>query len=223
VSPLIARRGQKKHEGGKDDPEALKMPGLDADVPFMGRSDTAERIGESFDGVLAAAQEGADWAVAVLYRSLQPQVLRFLRARARQDAEDIASQAWLEVARALPRFSGEEDDFRALVFTIARRLADHRRAARRRPVDLVGAEILTGITDGAAPDEEVLASLAGDAAARRVAELLSPDQAEVVLLRVVAGLSVEEVAALLGKRPATVRVLQHRALRRLAQKLGDDR
>jgi RNA polymerase sigma-70 factor, ECF subfamily len=190
----------------------------------MGRPDTTERIGESFEGVLAAAQEGAEWAVAVLYRSLQPQVLRFLRARVPQDAEDIASQAWLEVARALPRFSGEEDDFRALVFTIARRrLADHRRATRRRPVDLVGAELLTGISDGAAPDDEVLASLTGDAAARRVAELLSPDQAEVVLLRVVAGLSVDEVAALLGKRPGTVRVLQHRALRRLAEKLGDDR
>ena len=224
MSRRLGGRSQRRRRDGEEGPEGLKARDLGADVPFMGRPDTTERIGESFDGVLAAAQEGAEWAVAVLYRSLQPQVLRFLRARVPQDAEDIASQAWLEVARALPRFSGEEDDFRALVFTIARRrLADHRRATRRRPVDLVGAEILTGISDGAAPDDEVLASLAGDAAARRVAELLSPDQAEVVLLRVVAGLSVDEVAALLGKRHGTVRVLQHRALRRLAKKLGDDR
>jgi RNA polymerase sigma-70 factor, ECF subfamily len=224
VNRRLGGRGQKKRRDGEDGYDGLKARGLGADVPFVGRASTTERIGENFDGVLAAAQEGAEWAVAILYRSLQPQVLRFLRARVPQDAEDIASQAWLEIARSLPRFSGGEDDFRGLVFTIARRrLADHRRATGRRPVDLVGPEVLTGITDGAAPDDEVLAGLAGDAAARRVAELLSPDQAEVVLLRVVAGLSVDEVAALLGKRPGTVRVLQHRALRHLAEKLGDDR
>ena len=190
----------------------------------MARPGTTERIGESFEDVLAAAQEGAEWAVAVLYRSLQPRVLRFLRARAPQDAEDIASQAWLEIARALPRFSGGEDDFRALVFTVARRrLADHRRTARRRHLDLVGDDTLTGVAGGTTPDDEVLTHLAGEDAARRIAEILPRDQADVVLLRVVAGLSTDEMAAALGKRPGTVRVLQHRALRRLAKELGDSR
>lgn len=189
----------------------------------MGRADTGDRVGESFDDVLSAAQVGAEWAVSVLYRSLQPRLLRFLRARAPQDAEDIASQAWLEVARALPRFQGGEDDFRALVFTVARRrLSNHRRALRRRPVEPVDDEALAGIAGGRAAEDEALARLSGDEAARLISALLPPEQAEIVLLRVVGGLSADEVAALLGRRPGSVRVLQHRALRRLAEELGDD-
>jgi RNA polymerase sigma-70 factor (ECF subfamily) len=196
---------------------------LGADVPVVGRPDTGDRLGESFADVLAAAQVGAEWAVSILYRSLQPRLLRFLGARAPQDAEDIASQTWLEVARALPRFQGGEDDFRALVFTVARRrLANHRRTVRRRPVDPVGDEALAGIAGGRAAEDEALARLSGDEAARLITTLLPPEQAEIVLLRVVGGLSADEVAALLGRRPGTVRVLQHRALRRLAKKLGDD-
>jgi RNA polymerase sigma-70 factor (ECF subfamily) len=199
------------------------MPGLGADVPEMARPDTGERLGESFADVLCAAQAGAEWAVAVLYRSLQPRVMRFLRAQAPRDAEDIGSQAWLEIAQALPRFQGDEDAFRALVFTVARRrLSNHRRTMRRRPVDLVGDETLAGVAGERAAEDVALSRLSGDEAARRIADLLPAEQAEIVLLRVVAGLSAEEVAALLGRRPGTVRVLQHRALRRLAQKLGDD-
>ena len=174
---------------------------------------------------MAAAQAGAEWAVAVLYRSLQPRLLRYLRAQAPgQDAEDIAAQAWLEIAKALPRFTGDEDGFGALVFTVARRrLADHRRAVRRRPVDLVGDDALVSVPAGpGGPEDAALARLGGEEAARRLAELLPADQAEVVLLRVVGGLSVDQVAALLGRRPGTVRVLQHRALRRLARHLGDE-
>ncbi len=193
-----------------------------ADAPSVSRDSKVERIGESFDDVLAAAQAGAEWAIAVLYRSLQPRLLRFLRAQAPQDAEDIASQAWLEIARGLGRFSGSEDEFCALVFTVARRrLADHRRAARRRPVDLTGDEVLTALPGAGLVEDDVLASVEGNEAARRIAELLPADQAEIVLLRVVAGLSVDEVARLVGRRPGTVRVLQHRALQRLAKKLGD--
>jgi RNA polymerase sigma-70 factor (ECF subfamily) len=189
----------------------------------MGHPETGERLGESFADVLSAAQVGADWAVAVLYRSLQPRLLRFLVAQAPQDAEDIASQAWLEIARALPRFEGDEDAFRALVFTVARRrLSNHRRSRRRRPVELAGDEALAGVPSDHTAEDQALSRLSGDEAARRIADLLPPEQAEIVLLRVVAGLGAEEVAALLGRRPGTIRVLQHRALRRLAQKLGDD-
>jgi RNA polymerase sigma-70 factor, ECF subfamily len=184
----------------------------------------SQRVGEGFDDVLAAAQAGAEWAVAVLYRSLQPRLLRFLRAQAAvHDAEDIAAQTWLEVAKGLARFSGDEDGFGAFVFTVARRrLTDHRRAARRRPVDLVGDDSLASVAGGADPETETMARLGGEDAARRLAALLPPEQAEVVLLRVVAGLTVDQVAELLGRKPGTVRVLQHRALRRLARQLGDE-
>ena len=202
----------------------LKNAAPRADVQNVPTTPNAARLGEGFDDVMAAAQAGADWAVAVLYRSLQPRLLRFLRAQTQaHDAEDIAAQTWLEIARALPRFAGDEDGFGAFVFTVARRrLADHRRAVRRRPLDLVGDDALLTLAEKGDTEDDALAHLGGEEAARRLAELLPPDQADVVLLRVVAGLSVDQVAELLGRRPGTVRVLQHRALRRLARQLGDD-
>lgn len=179
-------------------------------------------LGDEFARVLAAARAGEEWAVARLYRALQPAVLRYLMARDAAEAEDVAAQVWLEVARALPRFEGDEDGFRALVFTIARRrLLNARRGRGRRRSDPVPVESLASVEAPDDPAAEVVARLDGAAAAARIAALLPPDQAEVVLLRVVGGLSVEEVAAIVGKRPATVRVMQHRALRRLAAALGD--
>jgi RNA polymerase sigma-70 factor, ECF subfamily len=183
-------------------------------------------LGDQFLGILTAAQEGGDWAVAALYRWLQPAVVGYLRARAGDDAEDLASETWLSVARGLTGFSGDEAAFRSWVFTIAhRRLVDHHRSGARRPrTRSLSAE---GEGGGAAvdmparddPAGEAVAALTGDAAVRRIVDLLPPDQAEIVLLRVVAGLPVDDVARITGRRPGTVRVLQHRALRRLAERL----
>jgi RNA polymerase sigma-70 factor (ECF subfamily) len=188
---------------------------------------TRHSLGDQFQGILTAAQDGGEWAVAVLYRWLHPAVDGYLRGRAGDDAEDLASETWLAVARALPTFSGDETAFRSWVFTIAhRRLVDHHRASARRPRTRSltppegdgydGSVELVGPDDPAA---EVTAALAGHEAVRRIVALLPPDQAEIVLLRVVAGLPVDEVAAATGRRPGTVRVLQHRALRRLADRL----
>jgi RNA polymerase sigma-70 factor, ECF subfamily len=181
-------------------------------------------LGDEFGRVLAAAQVGEQWAVGRLYRALQPGVLRYLAARQPTDAEDIASQVWLEVARGLARFDGGEEEFRALVFTIARRrLSDARRARRRRRSDPVPVQMLAETasrTDD--PADAVAAQVDGSEAIQRIAALLPAGQAEIVLLRVVGELSVEEVAAIVGKRPATVRVVQHRALRRLAKELSGE-
>jgi RNA polymerase sigma-70 factor (ECF subfamily) len=191
---------------------------------------TRHSLGDQFQGILTAAQDGGDWAVAILYRWLQPAVVSYLRARAGDDAEDLASETWLAVARALSTFSGDEAAFRSWVFTIAhRRLVDHHRASARRirtrsltPAEGDGHEGREGPVELPGTDDpaaEVVAAVTGDAAVRRIVALLPPDQAEIVLLRVVAGLPVDEVAAITGRRPGTVRVLQHRALRRLADRL----
>jgi RNA polymerase sigma-70 factor (ECF subfamily) len=193
---------------------------------------TRHSLGDQFQGILTAAQDGGEWAVATIYRWLHPAVFGYLRARAGDDAEDLASETWLAVARALPTFSGDETAFRSWVFTIAhRRLVDHHRATARRPRtrSLIPAEPegeRTGRTpvELAGPDDpaaEVMAAMAGDEAVRRIVALLPAEQAEIVLLRIVAGLAVDEVAAVTGRRPGTVRVLQHRALRRLADRLGN--
>jgi RNA polymerase sigma-70 factor (ECF subfamily) len=178
-------------------------------------------IGPGFDTVLVAAQAGAEWAVAELYRAHDPKVRRYLRAQEPADHLDIAADTWLDAARNLHTFAGSEHAFAGWLFTIARRrLADHRRARRRRPVDPTPPEAFAGLS---APSAEA-AALAGpldEDAARRLVELLPPDQAEVLLLRVVADLDVESVARITGKRPGAVRVAQHRALKRLATLLED--
>ena len=173
----------------------------------------------SFDTVLEAARSGAEWAVSSMYLSLQPALLRYLRAQESSDAEDIASEVWLGVARGLRRFEGGEQDFRRWVFAIGRRrLIDHRRAVKHRRTDVPFDELHA---DGPRSSEEEPASFEGVTAAdalRRIGSL-PPDQADVVLLRVIGGFSSEEVGELVGKRPGTVRVLQHRALLRLASDL----
>jgi RNA polymerase sigma-70 factor (ECF subfamily) len=161
--------------------------------------------------------------VSHLYRSLQPGLLRYVASREPREAEDVASQVWLEVARSLSRFEGLEQEFRAFVYTIARRrVSNARRTRARHPADLVPSETLSeGVAARNDPASEAAGNVDSDLAVRRIVGYLSPQQADVVLLRIVAGLPVDEVAAIVGKRPAAVRVIQHRALRRLALVLDD--
>jgi RNA polymerase sigma-70 factor (ECF subfamily) len=172
----------------------------------------------AFQGALAAARLGEEWAVALLWRDLHPRILRYLRvAVGDSDAEDVASDVWLEVARGLGRFDGDESAFRAWVFTIARRrVIDAGRKVQRRRTDPMSPQQFD--REPADAPDELEARLALDAALRRVARL-PDDQAEVVALRVLAGLSAEQVAEIVGKRAGAVRVLQHRGLRRLANEL----
>ena len=176
-------------------------------------------IGPQFRDLLAAAQAGDEQAFAVVWRDLQPAVLRYFRVAAPEAAEDLAADTWVSVIRKLKQFRGDERAFRAWVFTVARhRAIDWRRQAARRPTSSVPVEQLA---ERPAPDDPVAQMLEGHsprAALALVAEL-PPDQAEVVALRVLAGLEVAEVARIVGKRPGAVRVLTHRGLRRLARRL----
>jgi RNA polymerase sigma-70 factor (ECF subfamily) len=176
-------------------------------------------IGPRFPDLLAAAQGGDEQAFAVLWRDLQPAVLRYCQVAAGQAAEDLAADTWMAVIGGLRRFRGDERAFRAWIFTVARhRAIDWHRQAARRPTHSIPAERLS---ERPAPDDPVLQVLERQstwAALALVAELPA-DQAEVVALRVLGGLEVAEVARIVGKRPGTVRVLAHRGLRRLAQRV----
>lgn len=174
-------------------------------------------LGEEFEGVLAAARAGSSWAVAALYRDLQPSLLGYLRAQEPGHAEDLASDVWLGVGQGIGRFEGGEGAFRGWVFTIARRrVLDLRRQRGRRKTDLAPTEQFEAIPAAESPEATVLAALGGEDARELLVSVLPPDQADVVLLRVIGGLDTDQVANVLGKRPGSVRVLQHRALRRLA-------
>lgn len=90
-----------------------------------------------------AAQDGAQWAIAVLWRELHPRLLRFLRGLDPVAAEDVEAETWLVAARDLATFRGDEQRFRAGVFTIARsRLIDARRREARRPSLMLPPEAL---------------------------------------------------------------------------------
>ena len=178
-------------------------------------------IGPEFPAVLEAASRGDEEAFGRLWHDLQPRLLRYFTVAVPGAAEDLASETWLAVVRGLDRFRGNEPAFRAWVFTIARHeVLDWRRRAARRVTE---ATPVSDLVEPAAPDDPAAAALEGFSTRAALAELttLPPDQAEAIMLRVVAGLGVDRVAAIMGKRPGTVRVLTHRGLRRLAERLGD--
>jgi RNA polymerase sigma-70 factor (ECF subfamily) len=178
---------------------------------------------EDWPQVLAAAQLGEEWALTRLYREEHPPMLAYLRARVRDEADDIAAEVWIQAGAALPAFVGGREDFRKLLFTIARRrtIDAARKAGRRRTSAAESAVFAERPDTGADTEGVAVQNVEGDEAVRRILALLPPEQAEIVLLRVVAGLSLPEVAEVVGRKPSAVSVIQHRALRRLAQRMAE--
>jgi RNA polymerase sigma-70 factor (ECF subfamily) len=183
-------------------------------------ADTQHVVGDDFARVLADAQGGSEDQFAVLWRDANPALLRYLRVLAPENAEDIAAETWVYVIRGLPRFVGDEAAWRAWLFTTARRrLIDQARLRKRHP-----AEPLEGVSAAEmprTPDAEQIAleNLATESAIALLAQL-PPPQAEVIMLRVVAGLDTDAVAELLGKSPGNIRVMAHRGLKKLEDLLG---
>jgi RNA polymerase sigma-70 factor (ECF subfamily) len=172
-------------------------------------------LGPDFDLTLAAAQTGEEWALTALYRDLQPALLRFLSAQEPDEGEDLASETWMDIGTGLGRFEGDEIAFRCWAFTIARRrLIDFRRMRTRRSTQPIAGEWLSDREDPADPYR------LAEGSAIEMLSTLAPEQAEIVLLRVVGGLDSNEVAGVTGKKPGTVRVIQKRALERLAEILA---
>jgi RNA polymerase sigma factor (sigma-70 family) len=176
----------------------------------------AAAIGAEFASVLVAAQAGADWAWTRLYRSVAPSVRGYLAANGADDPDNLLGEVFLQLARNLGNFDGDEAGFRTYVFTIARnRLRDEYRRRRRRPVEPV-AEV-----PEVASQEDPLAGVL-TAEARELLDCLTRQQREVLLLRVFADLSLEDVAAIVGRPVSAVKSLQHRALAALRKKMLDN-
>jgi RNA polymerase sigma-70 factor (ECF subfamily) len=178
-------------------------------------------VGEDFPAVLSAAQEGSEAAFTRLWTDTNPVLLRYLRVIAPETADDVAADTWVQVVRGLPRFRGDEAAWRAWLFTTARRRmidASRRRSRRKEePLDDVQAAFLPVTADAADLAMEHL----GTKAAISMLGGLPPLQAEVIVLRVLAGLDYDAVARLVGRSPGAVRVAAHRGLRRLAEILAE--
>lgn len=188
--------------------------------------DVPEAIGvpdppPGLDAALDAARAGRESGVAELWRALNPPVLRYLRVVVGQAAEDVASETWLYAAREIRAFRGDAAGFRVWLFRVARHRAldELRRAGRRRedPAGLDAADDRIARDDPAGEAVERIATLR----ALAMIAALPPDQAEAVLLRVVAGMDVAQTAAVLGKRPGAVRIATMRGLRRLAAAVAE--
>ena len=179
-----------------------------------------------FPALLADAGRGHGDALAEIFRAYQPRLLRYLRAQEPGMADDLAAEVWLAVARGLDGFHGDEAGFRGWMFTIARnRLIEHRRRqARRRteplPDDRLDRPVEHGL--GGDPAWLVVERLGVQETVEALVADLAPDQAEAVLLRVLGGFDVAEVARIMGRSPGSVRVLCHRALKRLAVSLSEE-
>ena len=166
---------------------------------------------------LQRAVKGDETGFAVLWRALQPAVLRYLRVVCGDAAEDVASETWLQAARDLSSFTGDVTAFRVWLFRIARHrgIDDRRRAWRRREE---ASDVVEPATGEAVRDVvHDVVERSGTEWALDVISTLPPDQAEAVMLRAVVGLDVAGTAAVLGKRPGAVRIAAMRGLRRLAE------
>jgi RNA polymerase sigma factor (sigma-70 family) len=163
-----------------------------------------------FDGLLAAARAGADWAWVEIYDELSPRVLGYLRARGAREPEDLTAEVFLQIVRDLAGFQGGERAFRSWVFVIAHnRLLDERRKAARRPLQPVPDRVLESHS---LLDEDDGTDVLASQPIGRLLSRLSPDQQAVLLLRILGDLTVDEVARVVGKRPGAVKALQRRAL-----------
>jgi RNA polymerase sigma factor (sigma-70 family) len=178
-------------------------------------------IGERFSSVLGAARTGAEWAWTDLYRNFAPAVLGYLRAQRVPEPEDLTAEVFFQVVRSLGRFEGNESDFRSWLFVIAhRKIIDDSRARKRRPSEPAPHEVIEARSSSGNVENEALDRLSEEYYRILMAELTA-DQRDVMLLRILGGLSVPEVAAAIGKRPGAVEALQRRAIARLRRRLSN--
>jgi RNA polymerase sigma-70 factor (ECF subfamily) len=178
---------------------------------------TDPSLTEEFDRLLLLARSGSTWAWSQLYAELAGPVLGYLRLRGAAEPEDLLSEVFLAMVRGLDSFVGDSRQFRSWVFTIAhRRMIDERRARGKRPVELRG-EVEPAIA-AEDPATQVIDRLTDEEIIGLV-NALTPEQRDVLLLRLLAGLTIGEIAAAVGKTTGAVKALQRRGLQALQEKL----
>jgi len=177
------------------------------------------RRGSDDDNLVVAARRGESWALTAVWQRYSPAVVGYLRGKGVAEPEDVASEVFLQVFAKIRKFRGDEPGLRTFVFSVAHaRYVDGVRRAARRGVD---AEFDPAAHGGSADSAE--SAVLDDLATKRVEaliEALAPDQRDVLLLRIVADLSLEQTADVLGKSVGAVKSLQHRGLAALRPIIG---
>lgn len=184
-------------------------------VPQRRAEEGAASLQQPFDELLPAARRGDDAAWAALYRDLAPALVGYLRGHGAPDPEDLVGEVWVQVVRHLDGFEGDERGFRSWVFTIAhRRLIDVHRVQRRRPEDVSPVQDLEAALPPVEAEPDALATL-GTEEVLSLLDLLTDDQREVLLLRLLAGLRLAEIAEVTGRPRQAVKSLQKRGIEHL--------
>ncbi|MEX2533927.1 MAG: sigma-70 family RNA polymerase sigma factor [Nitriliruptoraceae bacterium] len=181
-------------------------------------------IGDVFPTVLAAARLADQAAWDTLYRDIAGPLAGFFRSRGAGDVDNLIGDTFLHVARNLSTFTGDENQFRAWVFTIAhRRLVDVLRREQRRPATTLDPAILVSLADALNDSDDeldrVIERLDSTGALNTLLSSLTADQAEVLVLRFGADLDATSVGVLTGRSTNAVAAITARALARLRQLL----
>jgi RNA polymerase sigma-70 factor (ECF subfamily) len=177
-------------------------------------------FGSSWGSVLGACRVGAEWAWRLVYEELAPSLLRYHRARRTAAPEDLVGDTFVRVIRGLRGFEGTEEEFRAWVFAISRRRAiDVARSAVRHPEQLAAFDDLVGRGGTGNAEDDAIRSLEEERI-RAVLDGLTSDQRDVLLLRLLSDLTVEQVATIVGKSPGAVKALQARGLEQVRRKIS---
>ncbi|UYQ65266.1 RNA polymerase sigma factor [Streptomyces peucetius] len=179
-----------------------------------------ETYDKELGDAVTSAQQGDEAAFSAAYRLVHPPLLGYLRGLVGDDAEDVASDAWLEIARDLGRFRGDGAGFRAWTASIARnRAIDHLRRIRSRPRGTLLESELAALPSRQDTAAEAFETVSTRQALDLIARL-PRRQAEAVLLQTVIGLDGPAAARVLGTRPGAVRSATHRGLKRLERYLS---
>jgi RNA polymerase sigma factor (sigma-70 family) len=174
---------------------------------------------ENFKATLKAARAGDDRAWRSIYAELAPPLLGYLRAKRASHPDDLLGEVMLQIVRDLHSFDGSKLDFKAWAFTIAHhRLLDERRRDARRPAEPTPTPELERLGPAGDTEEDALRALSAERVANLLAQL-SPDQQNVILLRVLGDLTCEQTAQVLGKTEGAVKALQHRGLQTIKREL----
>jgi len=172
-------------------------------------------LGEAFSGTLEAARQGAEWAWADLYNLYAGPLTGYLSSRGASEPEDLASDVFLQVARKINDFQGDESSFRSWLYVIAHhRLIDERRARRRRPDMTELSETASLRLRAGDVEEEAVERLTTEEVRDLLAKLTDAQQ-EVLALRIIGGLTLVETGEVLGKNVGAIKATQHRAVEAL--------
>src|SRR2546425_3654609 len=151
-------------------------------------------VGEQFEGVLDAARAGAEWAWRILYESLAPSVLGYLRARGAPDPEGVCGEVFCQLVRDIHKFTGDEEGFRSWVFVMTpHRLLDDLRKRKRRPEAPADPQSFSAVSESRDVAQDVVDRRAAEEL-RAVIEQLTAAQRDVLLLRIFGDMKIEEVA-----------------------------